>query len=321
MLCTELPTLENGKAVAETTPGRQAGRGADLHDPARTPPGATARRSRPGTCSSPGRSAGTRRAGSAMPRCTAGSGSSTSSTTRRSWCTTRSWASATTPSTISGCCRSISSGRCSRRIPATYRNRTLFDTDPTNPGLAFGPYRIAQLEPGSQIVLERNPTWWGEPPAFERIVIKAIENTTALEANLLSGEVDMIEGSARACRSIRRWRFERRHGDRFQVLYKPGLVYEHMDVMLDNPILADVRVRQALLYGARPRGDQPAAVRRPPARGRHAGASAGLGAHRRRAALRLRSGPGRGAARRGRLAAWAPAACAATQPASRCGSS
>ena len=49
--------------------------------------------------------------------------------------------------------------------------------------------------PGSQILLERNPTWWGEPPAFERIVVKAIENTTALEANLLSGEVDMIEGS------------------------------------------------------------------------------------------------------------------------------
>ena len=25
--------------------------------------------------------------------------------------------------------------------PATYRNRTIFDTDPTNPGLWFGPYR------------------------------------------------------------------------------------------------------------------------------------------------------------------------------------
>jgi len=43
--------------------------------------------------------------------------------------------------------------------------------------------------------------------------------------------------------------FERRHGDRFQVRYQPGLAYEHLDVMLDNPFLADVRVRQALLYG------------------------------------------------------------------------
>ena len=132
--------------------------------------------------------------------------------------------------------------------PATYRNRTLFDTDPTNPGLAFGPYRIAQVAAGSQIVLERNPTWWGEQPAFDRIVVKAIENTAALEANLLSGEVDMIEGSI-GLSLDQALAFERRNGDRFQVFYKPGLVFEHMDVMLDNPALADPRVRQALLYG------------------------------------------------------------------------
>ncbi|MEK0081994.1 peptide ABC transporter substrate-binding protein [Benzoatithermus flavus] len=132
--------------------------------------------------------------------------------------------------------------------PETYRNRTLFDTDPTNPGLAFGPYRIARVVPGSQIVLERNPTWWGAVPVFERIVIKAIENTTALEANLLSGEIDMIEGSA-GLSLDQALAFERRHGDRFRVFYKPGLVYEHLDVMLDNPALADRRVRQALLYG------------------------------------------------------------------------
>ena len=132
--------------------------------------------------------------------------------------------------------------------PTTYRNRTLFDTDPTNPGLAFGPYRIAQIVAGSQIILDRNPTWWGERPVFDRIVIKAIENTAALEANLLSGEVDMIEGSV-GLSLDQALAFERRNGDRFQVFYKPGLVFEHMDVMLDNPALADTRVRQALLYG------------------------------------------------------------------------
>jgi peptide/nickel transport system substrate-binding protein len=132
--------------------------------------------------------------------------------------------------------------------PETYRNRTLFDTDPADPGLAFGPYRIAQLMAGSQIVLERNPTWWGEPPAFDRIVVKAIENTTALEANLLSGEIDMIEGSV-GLSLDQALAFERRNADRFQVFYKPGLVFEHIDVILDNPALADQRVRQALLYG------------------------------------------------------------------------
>jgi peptide/nickel transport system substrate-binding protein len=43
--------------------------------------------------------------------------------------------------------------------------------------------------------------------------------------------------------------FEKRHGGAFTVIYKPGLSYEHIDLNLDNPILADLRVRQALLYG------------------------------------------------------------------------
>ena len=133
--------------------------------------------------------------------------------------------------------------------PATYRNRTVFDTDPTNPGLAFGPYRIASVTPGSQIDLDRNPTWWGDPPAFDHITLKGIENTAALEANLLSGEIDMIEGSV-GLSLEQALAFEKRNGDRFKVVYKPGLVFEHIDPNLDNPILADVRVRQALMYGS-----------------------------------------------------------------------
>ncbi len=131
--------------------------------------------------------------------------------------------------------------------PATYRNRTLYDTDPTNPGLYFGPYRITELVSGSHIVLERNPTWYGREPWFDRIIVRAIENTAALEANLLSGEIDMIDGGL-GMSLDQALAFERRHGDRFTVRYQPGLVYEHIDLMLDNPLLADRRVRQALLY-------------------------------------------------------------------------
>jgi peptide/nickel transport system substrate-binding protein len=133
--------------------------------------------------------------------------------------------------------------------PAAWRNRTLFDADPTNPGLAFGPYRIVGIVPGSSITLERNPTWWGERPAFDRIVVKAIESTASLEANLLSGDVDMTDG-ALGLSIDQAIAFAKRHADRFRVVFKPGLFYEHVDLMLGNPILADRRVRQALLYGA-----------------------------------------------------------------------
>ncbi|MCC7272381.1 MAG: peptide ABC transporter substrate-binding protein [Alphaproteobacteria bacterium] len=130
--------------------------------------------------------------------------------------------------------------------PAQYRFRTKFDTDPTNPGLHFGPYRIVEVASGSHIVLERNSTWYGPPPAFRRIVVRAIENTAALEANLLSGAIDYIAGEL-GLSLEQAMAFETRHRDRFAVAYKPGLVYEHIDLNLDNPILKDRRVREALL--------------------------------------------------------------------------
>lgn len=132
--------------------------------------------------------------------------------------------------------------------PPQYRFRTLYDTDPTNPGLYDGPYRITELVPGSHIVLERNPYWYGHPPYFRRIVIWTVENTAALEANLLAGGLDMVAGEL-GFSLDEGLAFAKRHGDAFNILYKPGLSYEHIDLNFANPILADLRVRQALLYG------------------------------------------------------------------------
>ena len=76
--------------------------------------------------------------------------------------------------------------------------------------------------------------------------MRTIENTAALEANLLSGAIDMIAGEL-GLTADQAIAFERRHGERFTIINKPGLIYEHIDLNLDNPILADRRVRQALI--------------------------------------------------------------------------
>jgi peptide/nickel transport system substrate-binding protein len=137
--------------------------------------------------------------------------------------------------------------------PRAYRTRTQYDTNPSNPGLWSGPYRVASVQPGSGVNLERNPAWNGAAPAFRSIRIRTVENTTALEAQLLSGQLDMIAGelglpveqaAALARRAPTRFRFE----------FRPGLIYEHIDTNLDNPILSDRRLRQALLLALdRPR--------------------------------------------------------------------
>ena len=132
--------------------------------------------------------------------------------------------------------------------PEAYRHRTLYETDTTNPGLWFGPYRIAEVVSGSHVVLVPNPTWWGDKPQFDRIVVRVIENTAALEANLLSGAIDMIAGEL-GLTIDQALAFEKPHGDPFDISYKPGLAYEHIDLNLDNPVLADKRLRRALLHG------------------------------------------------------------------------
>ena len=108
--------------------------------------------------------------------------------------------------------------------PAGYRSRTRFDTETANPGLYFGPYRITEVSSGAFVVLEPNPTWWGEPPFFRRIVVKVIENTAALEANLLSGGIDMIAGEL-GLTIDQALAFEKRHGARVpdRVQAGPGL--------------------------------------------------------------------------------------------------
>jgi peptide/nickel transport system substrate-binding protein len=132
--------------------------------------------------------------------------------------------------------------------PRAYKQRTLYDRDTTNPGLYFGPYRIAEVSAGAFTALERNEHWPGPKPYFDRIVVRVIPNTAALEANLLSGAVDYIAGSL-GLTLDQALSLQQRRGDDYDFIYKAGLIYEHLDVNLSNPVLADKRVRQALLYG------------------------------------------------------------------------
>ena len=132
--------------------------------------------------------------------------------------------------------------------PKEYRRRTAYDRDPANPGLYYGPYRISRIVSGSHVELVPNKTWWGRKPYFKRIVVRVIGNTAALEANLRAGGVDYAAGelglSLDQATGLRR-----RAKDRYRFIFKAGLIYEHVDFNLDNPILQDRRVRRALAYG------------------------------------------------------------------------
>jgi peptide/nickel transport system substrate-binding protein len=131
--------------------------------------------------------------------------------------------------------------------PGDYIKNTLYAREPTTAGLWNGPYMITQYQSGSQVVFEPNPHWPGPKPALRRIVLRTIENTAALQANLLAGDVDLVAGEGVGLTIDQALALRKQAPDRFNYEFRPSLTYEHIDLNLDNPLLKDVRTRRALL--------------------------------------------------------------------------
>lgn len=69
----------------------------------------------------------------------------------------------------------------------------------TNPGLLMGsgPYKLSdpagwRPTPGEPITLVRNNRYWGEPPAFDRLVRRVIENDAARLTTYVNGDIDTL---------------------------------------------------------------------------------------------------------------------------------
>jgi peptide/nickel transport system substrate-binding protein len=120
--------------------------------------------------------------------------------------------------------------------------------NPSNPGLYSGPYVITEVKLGSHVLLKRNPLFYGKKPYFDKILIRSIQDTTALETNLISKQVDMI--ATIGLNIDQALNIEKRAAKEnlpFEVRYVSGFTYEHLDLKLENPILKSKNVRKALL--------------------------------------------------------------------------
>ena len=129
--------------------------------------------------------------------------------------------------------------------PLEYGRQSLYNRAPTTPGLWNGPYLVAGFTPGDQARFTPNPFWSGRKPYFRSITTRVIENTAALQANLLSGDIDTAWGLT----FDQSLALEKDHGDRFSLTFLPSLSTTLLVPNLANPALADRRVRQAILLG------------------------------------------------------------------------
>ena len=95
---------------------------------------------------------------------------------------------------ISSRCPRISSARAGRRTRAPIA--TAPPTTPRRPIPASGPAPTASppCSPAPASRWSATHAWSGPAPAFRRIQIRTVENTAAMEAQLLAGQIDMVAG-------------------------------------------------------------------------------------------------------------------------------
>ncbi|MEK6774517.1 MAG: peptide ABC transporter substrate-binding protein [Bdellovibrionota bacterium] len=131
-----------------------------------------------------------------------------------------------------------------------YDRNTMYTKNPKLPGLYNGPYLISEVTLGSHLIYVPNPHFYGTKPKIKKIILRILPNTGTLEANLRSNTVDMIASIGmsfdQALIFDEKIKTEKLP---YNVLFKSGTVYQHLDVNLDSPNLKDIRVRQALMYG------------------------------------------------------------------------
>ncbi len=128
----------------------------------------------------------------------------------------------------------------------TRMNEAGFGNDP-KATVGDGRYRLVEWRKGSSLTVEAVPNHpiFGTP-SIKRVTWRFIPDTSALVANMLSGALDAI--STIGISFDQAVQLERLGAGRFKVFFEPGLIWEHVDFNLDNPLLQDIRVRRAIVH-------------------------------------------------------------------------
>jgi len=108
-----------------------------------------------------------------------------------------------------------------------------------------GPYKFVRWDTGSQIVLERDDSYWGAKDHYpKRLVFQIIQESYVAAQLLKKGELDVVDGI-----SPIQWERElagTRSGSRLNKIVYPYPAYSYLGFNLRDPLFADIRVRHAI---------------------------------------------------------------------------
>ena len=110
--------------------------------------------------------------------------------------------------------------------------------------IGSGPFRFVRNDPDSQVVIERNDDYWGPHARVERVRFAVVPDETTRALELRKGSADIAPSqslSADVVATLRR-------DPNLEVEQTPGTILAYLAFNLRDPILRDVRVRQALAH-------------------------------------------------------------------------
>jgi len=116
-------------------------------------------------------------------------------------------------------------------------------TEMTSNPIGSGPFRFVSAETDKEVVLERNDAYWGQKAHVERLRFTVVPDTTTRALELRKGSAD-IASNALTSDMVLALQKE----PNLEVEHAPGTVLSYLAFNLRDPILRDVRVRQAIAF-------------------------------------------------------------------------
>lgn len=109
--------------------------------------------------------------------------------------------------------------------------------------IGSGPFNFVSAETDREVVIERNDQYWGGPPKLARVRFAVVpdETTEALELRKGSGDVSINALTPDTVVTLAK-------NPNLTVMNAPGTRLAYLGFNLRDPILKDVRVRQAIAY-------------------------------------------------------------------------
>ena len=107
-----------------------------------------------------------------------------------------------------------------------------------------GPFRFVSAELDKEVIIERNPDYWGQKANLERVRMIVVPDVTTRALELRKGSADITPSSSLTSDMV----LTLQHESKLEVLSPPGTVLAYMGFNLRDPILKDRRVRQALAH-------------------------------------------------------------------------